>query len=209
MVDKYREDLTGTWLDLWLQDLGIKSDFLGDNLKVLYKDSATIDQGAGTVSYDVGIIVANEYVSHRYSSPLSQWSQIQADFGEPVKFMETSVNLGGRAARFEPEAIQGMAFGVDVELDSNEGSSEIHAEVANPTGAPDARVIDIESGEVMGYQETGTVPERYDVEPGTAVTIQVGERAGDDNGEPTLFSPVGEISFIVPDDRSQIRVFVE
>jgi hypothetical protein len=113
--------------------------------------------------------------------------------------METPLNVGGRQASFDADAIQGMAFGVELKLEAPEGSSVLSVEGTNSTDAPDARLLDAETGDLIAHQGTGMV-ETYRVSPGDAVTIQVGERAD------TLFGPVGEMTFIVPEDREVIEV---
>jgi hypothetical protein len=201
LIANYRADLTDKELELWLIDRGIEADYteFGRNLKVLYADSATYNAYDHSYSFNEGVIFASTYEvrSRRYHR--SDFYRLAELYGEPIKFMETPLNIGGRQASFDADAIQGMAFGIELKLEAPEGGSVLSVEGDNPTDAPDARLLDTATGELIAHQGTAMV-ETYRVSPGDAITIQVGERAE------SLFGPVGEMTFIVPEDRDVIEV---
>jgi hypothetical protein len=184
MVADYRPDLNGGQsLQSWLSERSIGRVYP-------FLDSPDVQ----------GNVQGNAYVV----SPRSEQARYQ------MKSMSVQTNVGGRAARFDPDAIQGMAFGFDLDVGPSVGNSPYHwVRASNPFDAPDARILDARTGEVIGQQHTGgIVAWVWDVEPGSAVTIQLGERVVHQENETELFGPVAEMTLIVPDEFGTIGLQV-
>ncbi len=184
LVEGYRPDLNGG------QTL---EDWLGQRyIPTLYP---FMDQGR-----DAGRIEGNSY----------RLTSVPGNTYTVAKAMPVQTNVGGRAASFDPDAVHGMAFGFDLDIVPRAGSTDFRIMVPNPNQAPYARVLNTETGEVLGTQPRR--PGSFDtfhiwyVEPGSTITIQLGEHAVQQPQD--LFGPVTERTLVVPDHSSRIALAV-
>jgi hypothetical protein len=182
LVNNYRPDLnSGRSLESWLYDRWMSPQFP-------FLDSA---------SHERAFINGNSYYVGKGGAPSSP----------QAKFLTVQTNVGGRAASFEPDAIQGMAFGFELDLDATESGKTLVASAENAFDAPDVRLLDAETGETLDYQVAGST-RTYTLDPGSAVTIQLGERAVAESSD-ELFGPVAEMTVILPGDRDRLQLSVD